>query len=88
MKESNADLNNTFDEVPELGDDFFQRADLMDGSKVVRRGRPKAESPKQRVTIRFDADIVEYFKSTGKGWQSRMNEALSNWIKEHTQPEH
>jgi len=88
MKENNANLNNIYDEAPELGDDFFKQADLMDGSKVVRRGRPKAECTKQRITIRFDADIVKYFKTTGKGWQSRMNEALNDWIKEHTQAEH
>ena len=39
-------------------------------------GRPKAESPKVAVSIRLDRDVVERFKATGAGWQTRMNEAL------------
>lgn len=46
-------------------------------------GRPKAQNPKQAVTVRYDTEILEYFKSTGKGWQTRMNSALNEWIKEH-----
>lgn len=46
-------------------------------------GRPKAQNPKQAVTVRYDAEIIEYFKSTGKGWQTRMNDALNEWMKEH-----
>jgi uncharacterized protein (DUF4415 family) len=46
-------------------------------------GRPKAQNPKQAVTIRYDAAIIDYFKSTGKGWQTRMNDALNEWMKEH-----
>lgn len=40
------------------------------------RGRPRVESPKQPVTIRLDADVLEKFRATGKGWQSRINDAL------------
>ncbi|MBK3406497.1 BrnA antitoxin family protein [Methylorubrum populi] len=43
----------------------------------VRRGRPKAQAPKVPVTIRIDADVVETYKATGDGWQTRMNECLS-----------
>ena len=43
----------------------------------VRRGRPKASAPKVPVTIRLDADVVETYKATGEGWQTRMNECLS-----------
>ena len=45
-----------------------------------RRGRPKAERPKIQFTARFDADIVEHFRSTGKGWQVRMEEVLRKAI--------
>jgi len=41
-------------------------------------GRPKGSGTKVPVTIRLDKDIVERFKATGKGWQSRMNEALKD----------
>ncbi|CAO3372936.1 BrnA antitoxin family protein [Azospirillum argentinense] len=40
------------------------------------RGRPPAENPKQQVTLRLDADVIERFKAEGAGWQSRINEAL------------
>ena len=48
------------------------------------RGRPKAEQTKQALTVRYDADIVAAFKATGKGWQTRMNEALRDWLKTHS----
>lgn len=42
----------------------------------VPRGRPKTEQPKRAVTIRLDAEAVDYFKSTGPGWQTRINDVL------------
>jgi uncharacterized protein (DUF4415 family) len=42
----------------------------------VPRGRPKAERAKTSVTIRLDADIVDDYKASGPGWQTRMNEDL------------
>ncbi len=44
--------------------------------EIARRGRPKAASTKTPVTIRLDQDLVEHYKATGKGWQSRMNDDL------------
>lgn len=72
------------DDAPELTDEFFERADEYIGDKLVRRGRPKADSPKLALTIRYDADVVEAFKATGKGWQTRMNAALKDWLKTHS----
>ena len=71
------------DDAPELTDEFFQRADEFEGSRLVRRGRPKALTTKQLVSVRYDKDIVAAFKATGKGWQSRMNDALRDWLKTH-----
>ena len=45
-----------------------------------RRGRPRIEKPKVQFTVRFDADIVEHFKATGRGWQARMEETLRQAI--------
>ncbi len=54
-------------------------------AKVTARvGRPKADSPKVFTGIRLDADVVESFKATGKGWQTRMNAALRDWLKTHS----
>jgi uncharacterized protein (DUF4415 family) len=72
------------DDAPELNDDFFERADEFQGSQLVRRGRPKAESTKQALTVRYDADVIAAFKVTGRGWQTRMNLALRDWLKTHS----
>ena len=45
------------------------------------RGRPPAEAPKKQVTLRLDADVVAHFKSSGKGWQTRINDTLAAAIK-------
>ena len=39
-------------------------------------GRPRAESPKKAISLRLDQEVIDRFKATGDGWQSRMNEAL------------
>lgn len=49
-----------------------------------RRGRPAGSATKVQVAIRFDREIVESFRATGKGWQTRMNAALKAWLKDHT----
>ena len=72
------------DDAPELTDEFFQRADEYVGDKLVRRGRPRTDSPKVALTVRYDAEVVEAFKATGKGWQTRMNAALKDWLKTHS----
>jgi uncharacterized protein (DUF4415 family) len=48
-----------------------------------KRGRPALLAPKEHVNIRLDADIVGAFKETGSGWQTRMNNALKDWLKTH-----
>jgi uncharacterized protein (DUF4415 family) len=63
-------------EIPELTDEWFDKAVLHVGGKPVQRGRPKSASPKQQVTLRLDRDVLESFRSSGAGWQSRINAAL------------
>ncbi len=46
------------------------------------RGKQKAET-KVSTTVRFDAEVLSAFKATGRGWQTRMNDALKEWLKEH-----
>jgi len=72
------------DDAPELTDEWFQRADLYEGEKLLRRGRPKAEVTKTPIKLRLDPDIIEAFKASGRGWQTRMNEALRDWLKSHS----
>ena len=65
------------DDAPELTDDWFARADLYEGAKLVRRGgRPKKAAPKEAVNIRLDPDVLAHFRAGGRGWQSRINGVL------------
>jgi uncharacterized protein (DUF4415 family) len=48
-----------------------------------RPGRPPKENPKVKLTVRLDAEIVEEFRATGEGWQTRMNDALRTYLREH-----
>jgi uncharacterized protein (DUF4415 family) len=47
------------------------------------RGRPRAEHPKERINIRLSHEVLEYFKSSGDGWQTRIDLALRQFITEH-----
>ena len=44
------------------------------------RGRPKSANPKQLVSVRYSPEVLEYFKSTGEGWQSRMDSVLRQYV--------
>ena len=48
---------------------------IISNRKPGQRGPQKAPT-KQQVTLRLDRDVVERFRATGEGWQSRINEAL------------
>ena len=64
------------DDAPPLTDAFFDRAEIRNGDRIVRRGRPPLPSPKQAVKLRLDADVVAAYRRTGAGWQTRINEVL------------
>jgi uncharacterized protein (DUF4415 family) len=72
-----------YEEIPELTDDFFEHANHCLDGNLVRRGRPKSEQRKLAITVRYDADVINAFKATGRGWQTRMNEALKDWLRGH-----
>ena len=48
------------------------------------RGRPKSESPKQLVSVRYSREVLDYFRSTGEGWQSRMDGVLRQYVSRHS----
>lgn len=48
-----------------------------------RRGRPIG-STKTQIALRVDDDILAAFKAGGKGWQTRMNDALREWLQTHS----
>jgi uncharacterized protein (DUF4415 family) len=47
---------------------------------LKRPGRPKSATHKIPVTLRLDAKIVDFFRTSGHGWQTRMNDALAGHI--------
>lgn len=49
-----------------------------------KRGRPPSATAKKHVNIRLDADIVQSFRRTGDGWQTRLNTAFREWLSSHT----
>ena len=48
------------------------------------RGRPKSENKKLLVSVRYSPEVVAYFKSTGEGWQSRMDGVLREYVSRHS----
>jgi uncharacterized protein (DUF4415 family) len=50
---------------------------------TVRRGRPPAAVTKERITIRLSREVLDEFRATGTGWQSRVDAALKEWLKTH-----
>lgn len=83
-------------EAPEATDEWFAKArpakDVLSGllgesaaKEMLRpkRGRPPSAAPKEHVNIRLDADIVQSFRRTGDGWQTRLNNALREWLDAH-----
>jgi hypothetical protein len=66
----------------------FKRAAALSPSlqsKLGVRGPQKAPT-KERVTIRLSRNVVESFRSTGEGWQTRVDAALQDWLKKHKLP--
>ena len=48
------------------------------------RGRPKSANKKLLVSIRYSPEVVAYFKSTGEGWQTRMDTVLRRYVARRT----
>ncbi len=57
-------------DIPELGEDFWKNAIVM----------YPGDWEKPKVTIRLDADVIEYFKSQGRDWPTRMNAVLKSYV--------
>jgi uncharacterized protein (DUF4415 family) len=60
-----------YDELPELTDEMLSRA------KVNRGGRPRSLNPKRLISLRLTEDVIQRWRETGPGWQTRMAERLA-----------
>ncbi|MEJ0012036.1 MAG: BrnA antitoxin family protein [Bauldia sp.] len=68
------------DDAPPLTEEHFRKADVYEGDKLVRRGRPKSEHPKEAVSLRLSQDVLAHFRSKGPGWQTRINATLEKAV--------
>ena len=67
MKDEDIDTS----DIPELSDDFFQKAVVWPGIK-------------KQITLRLDPDVVEFFRKRGRGYQSMMNAVLRKYVEAHS----
>jgi uncharacterized protein (DUF4415 family) len=68
--------------------DFRAAEEILSPSLVQKlsvRGRAEQEpTTKERITIRLSRDVVERFRATGEGWQTRLDAALRDWLQRHS----
>lgn len=79
--------------VPPKGGDFVWNGKDEDDRPLTRKemyegfkktgGRPKLAKPKKSTTIRLDADVLDFFKDQGKGWQTKINDVLHRYVDSH-----
>lgn len=60
-----------YKDLPELTDEMLARAIVNKG------GRPHSPNPRQLISLRLPAEVVERWRATGPGWQTRMAERLA-----------
>jgi uncharacterized protein (DUF4415 family) len=79
------------EDIPEWTEEAFARArpvsDFPELAALFERARgqrgPQKAPIKDRVGLRLDHGVVEYFRATGPGWQSRINDVLADYVKQH-----
>jgi uncharacterized protein (DUF4415 family) len=62
---------------------WLAQADLIRKGRVVRRGKrgPQKTPTKKLVSLRLSPEVIDHFKSTGRGWQTRIDSTLLESIK-------
>ena len=60
-----------------LKSDLARVDDMLARAKVNKGGRPLSPNPRKLISLRLPADVIERWKATGPGWQTRMAERLS-----------
>jgi uncharacterized protein (DUF4415 family) len=72
------------DDAPELTAEHFKRADVYMGTKLVsagrRPGRPRSANPKEAIKLRLSPQVLAFFRASGRGWQTRINETLERVV--------
>jgi uncharacterized protein (DUF4415 family) len=62
---------------------WLAQADLIRGGKLVRRGKrgPQKAPTKTLVSLRLSSEVIDHFKATGRGWQTRIDSTLMESIR-------
>ena len=60
-----------YKELPELTDDMLARG------KVNKGGRPRSENPRRLISIRLPESVIQRWRATGPGWQTRMADRIT-----------
>jgi BrnA antitoxin of type II toxin-antitoxin system len=55
-------------------------ANLYQRKKLVRRGRPAGSAKKTQTTVRITNEVLAFFRASGRGWHTRMDEALKKYV--------
>ena len=63
-----------YEELPELTEDMLARGHVNKG------GRPRSDNPKKLISIRLPEDVIQKWRATGPGWQTRMAEMLARVV--------
>lgn len=72
------------DENPVMTHEHLKDAVMKVGKQVIGRvGRPISENPKVSTTVRLSPEVIEYFKANGKGWQTRLDAVLREYVATH-----
>jgi len=64
------------DEAPEITQQWIEEADLYQGERLIRRGRPRLANPRQLLSLRLPPEVIASWRASGPGWQTRMAELL------------
>ena len=79
MNEKNDSIVKDFDPdtAPYISEDIWPE---RFATAKVRRGRPLSDNPKVSTTMRLLKEVIDHFRADGRGWQTRVDEALREWI--------
>jgi uncharacterized protein (DUF4415 family) len=69
-----------YEDAPELTNAQLAAANIHEGGKLVRRGRPPSASRKQPVKLRLDPQVLESLRATGPGWQTLIGIVLQAYV--------
>jgi len=67
-----------YEDAPELTDEQLAAADIHEGGKLVRRGRPPSPTTRKKaIKLRIDPSVLAAWRASGAGWQTRMTKTLA-----------